>query len=165
MKSIRILFLMLAAAVCAFPLSAESDGGWAVGGAAQLVLPQGGSDCRRKAGGSVRVARYLTDSLALEGEAAWLEDSVGLSLRTLWHLHGWDEYDKLFGFSRFDPFFTFGAKGWIGSSGAVGPSAGFGAFWYLTDDWALRADADATLGLDGEVGMAYSIGVGVQYSF
>ena len=49
--------------------------------------------------------------------------------------------------------------------GQVGPKAGVGAFWHLTDNWSLRADADATLGLDSCVAMLYSLSIGVQYAF
>jgi hypothetical protein len=49
--------------------------------------------------------------------------------------------------------------------GQVGPSAGLGAFYYLTDDWALRFDAEATLGLDTRVESVYSISAGIQYFF
>ena len=35
----------------------------------------------------------------------------------------------------------------------------------LTDNWSLRADADATLGLDSDVAMLYSLSLGVQYAF
>ena len=128
------------------------------------VLPQGGSRMRRLGGGAARAGRYLTDSLALECEAAWLEDSAALAARAVWHLHGWEEFDMLFGYERFDPFLSAGARGWM-HDGQVGPSAGLGAFYYLTDDWALRFDAEATLGLDTRVETVYSISAGIQYFF
>ena len=143
---------------------AEEFGGWYAGASAQLVLPQGGARMRRLGGGAARVGCYATDALAFECEAAWLEDRVGLAARALWHLHGWEEFDKLFGYERFDPFVTAGARGWIGR-GQVGPSAGVGAVYYLTDEWAIRAEADATLGVDADPAMVYSVSVGVQYSF
>ena len=107
---------------------------------------------------------YLADSLALECEAAWLEDLAALAARAVWHLHGWEEFDMLFGYERFDPFLSAGARGWM-HDGQVGPSAGLGAFYYLTDDWALRFDAEATLGLDTRVETVYSISAGIQYFF
>ena len=111
-------------------------------------------------------AHYLTEDWAVEGEAAWLEDSAGLAVDALGHFQGWDLYGDLFGYSRFDPFVTLGAKGWIGRDcGQVGPKAGLGAFYHLTDSWSLRADADATLGLETNCEMLYSLSVGVQYSF
>ena len=119
---------------------------------------------RRLGGGAARAGRYLTDSLALECEAAWLEDSAALAARAVWHLHGWEEFDMLFGYERLDPFLSAGARGWI-HDGQVGPSAGLGAFYYLTDDWALRFDAEATLGLDTRVETVYSISAGIQYFF
>ena len=47
----------------------------------------------------------------------------------------------------------------------LGPKAGLGAFYHLTDEWSLRADADATLGLETNCEMLYSLSVGVQYAF
>ena len=47
----------------------------------------------------------------------------------------------------------------------IGPSAGFGAFYHLTDSWSLRAEARAALAVDSPCGMDYSILAGVQYSF
>ena len=154
------------APLLAVAASAEepAESGWYVGGAAQLVLPQGGSRMRRLGGGAARAGRYFTDSLALECEAAWLEDSAALAARAVWHLHGWEEFDMLFGYERLDPFLSAGAKGWI-HDGQIGPSAGLGAFYYLTDDWALRFDAEATLGLDTRVETVYSISAGIQYFF
>ena len=154
------------APLLALAASAEepAESGWYAGGAAQLVLPQGGSRMRRLGGGAARAGRYLTDSLALECEAAWLEDSAALAARAVWHLHGWEEFDMLFGYERLDPFLSAGARGWI-HDGQVGPSAGLGAFYYLTDDWALRFDAEATLGLDTRVETVYSISAGIQYFF
>ena len=156
------------ASLLAFEVRADGDGAfageWYVAGNAQLVLPQGGSRMRRLGGGAVRAGRYLAQSLAVECEAAWLENSAGLAARAVWHLHGWDEFDMLFGYERFDPFVSAGARGWI-HDGQVGPSAGFGAYYYLTDEWALRFDADATLGLDTHVETAFAISAGVQYFF
>ena len=154
------------APLLALAASAEepAESGWYAGGAAQLVLPQGGSRMRRLGGGAARAGRYLTDSLALECEAAWLEDSAALAARAVWHLHGWEEFDMLFGYERLDPFLSAGARGWV-HDGQVGPSAGLGAFYYLTDDWAFRFDAEATLGLDTRVETVYSISAGIQYFF
>ena len=154
------------APLLAVAASAEepAESGWYAGGAAQLVLPQGGSRMRRLGGGAARAGRYFTDSLALECEAAWLEDSAALAARAVWHLHGWEEFDMLFGYERLDPFLSAGARGWV-HDGQVGPSAGLGAFYYLTDDWALRFDAEATLGLDTRVESVYSISAGIQWFF
>ena len=139
---------------------------WTVGATWQLLLPQGGSRLHHVSGGAVRGGYYLAEDWAVEGEVAWLEDSAGLSAVALGHLQGWTLYGDLFGYSRFDPFVTVGAKGWIGRAGGqVGPKVGVGAFYHLTDDWALRFDADATLGLDTKREMLYSLAVGAQYSF
>ena len=163
--SLRCVLVTLCLCVSVFntlTVSAETY----VGASAQLMLPQGGSRMHHVGGAAVRGGYYLTEDWALEGEAAWLEDVAGLSVAALGHFQGWDLYGDLFGYSRFDPFVTLGAKGWIGrDSGQVGPKAGLGAFYHLTDEWSLRADADATLGLETNCEMLYSIGVGVQYSF
>lgn len=137
-----------------------------VGLSGSLTLPQGGSAMYRVGGASLRCGYYLTEDFAVEGETAWTEDCAGLAAQCLWHWQGWSGYGDLFGYSRFDPFFTLGAKGWTGrGSGQFGPKAGFGALYHLTDSWSVRADADATLGLDAQTEMVYTVGVGVQYEF
>ena len=127
---------------------------WYVGASATLVMPQGGGDMRRLGGATARVGYYVTEALAVEADAAWLEDCAGLGVQGLWHIWGYE---------RFDPFLTFGARGWI--DGDLGPVAGLGAFYHLTDNWSLRADAQATLGIDSDCDMVYSLGAGVQYTF
>ena len=163
-----LLIVAALASILSLGVRAEEGEGyageWYAGGAAQLVLPQGGSRMRRLGGGAARVGRYFTESLALECEAAWMENSASLAARAVWHLHGWDEFYMLFGYERFDPFLSAGAKGWF-HDGQVGPSAGVGAFYYLTDEWALRFDAEATLGLDTHVETVYSLSAGLQYFF
>lgn len=124
------------------------------GSSATLVIPQGGGDMRRLGGATARVGYYVTEALAVEADAAWLEDCAGLGVQGLWHFWGYE---------RFDPFVTFGARGWI--DGDLGPVAGLGAFYHLTDNWSLRADAQATLGVDCDCNMVYSLGAGVQYTF
>ena len=153
---------VIAGALClaASVLSAESYVGFSGG----LTLPQGGGDMKRLGGATARCGWYLTDAWALEGAASWLENRVGLAAGALWHWHGCDEFNKLFGYERFDPFFTFGVKGWM-TDGDVGPCAGLGALYYLTDEWALRGDVDATLGVERDVEVVYSLSIGCQYSF
>ena len=150
-------------------LVAEEEVGfdrWYAGLAGQVMLPQGGSRMHHVGGAAIRGGYYFTEDLAFEGEAAWLEDAAGLSAAFLGHFQGWSTYGDLFGYSRFDPFVTLGVRGWAGHGGGqVGPKAGLGAFYHLTDEWALRADADATLGLETNCEMLYSLSVGVQYSF
>ena len=137
-----------------------------VGISGSVLLPQGGSRMHRVGGAALRVGSYLDETWAIEGEAAWLEDVAGLGLQGLFHFHGWELYDRFFGFSQFDPFVTLGARGWISRDrGQVGPKCGLGAFYHLTDNWSLRADADATLGIDTNCEMLYSLSAGVQYSF
>ena len=143
-------------------LSAET----CVGLSGSVTLPQGGSRMHRVGGAAIRGGTYLTEDWAVEGEVAWLENFAGLGVQALGHLQGWGLYGDLFGYSRFDPFMTLGAKGWVGDGcGQVGPKAGLGAFYHLTDSWSLRADADATLGLETNCEMLYSISAGFQYAF
>lgn len=127
---------------------------WYADAGGTVVLPQGGSKMRRRAGATARAGYYARDFLAVEASAAWLERGTQLGVRGLWH---W------WGYEKFDPFFTFGADGWI--DGDVGPSLGCGAFWHFSDAWSLRFDADATLGLDTETAMVYQLGFAVHYSF
>lgn len=133
------------------------------GAAAQMVIPQGGHAMHRLGGAAARVGYYVSPALAFEGEAAMLEDRCALGVRSLWHLNGWETFNRLFGYERFDPFLSAGARGWI--EGDAGVSFGLGGFYYLTDEWALRFDADATAGLDGGLRMLYTFSVGIQYSF
>lgn len=124
------------------------------GAAAKLVLPQNGGDMRRLGGAGIRAGWYATEMLAFECEGAWMENSAFLGARGLWHWYGYE---------RIDPFFTFGASGWI--NGDAGPSLGVGTFFHLTGSLSLRFDADATLGIEREPEMAYSLSAGLQYSF
>lgn len=169
MKGLCILCL-LAVALSATAEDAEGEeigfGRGYVGASAALTLPQGGSRLHHVGGAALRGGYYLTEDWAIEGEVAWIENYAGLALDALGHFQGWDLYGDLFGYSRFDPFVTLGAKGWIGRScGQVGPRAGLGAFYHLTDNLSLRADADAVLGLETNCEMVYSLSVGVQFGF
>lgn len=137
---------------------------WYVGVSGQLILPQGNAKMRRLGGAAARFGYYFTEAVALEGEVAWLEDRCGLGVRGVFHWRGWSVYDRLFGFSRFDPYFAAGVRGWL-PDGQVGPAGGIGALYYLTDSWALRFDADTTLGVETAVEMVYQLSAGVQYSF
>lgn len=144
----------------------KTDVGFYVGAAGALTLPQGGSRMNRIGGGGLRAGYYVSENWALEGEAAWQENYAGLCLQTLGHFQGWKAYNDLFGYSRFDPFVSAGVRGWVGDGcGQVGPKAGLGALYHLTDSWALRADVDATLGLETQSEMLYTISAGVQYAF
>ena len=160
LKTIRsIVFAAVASLSIVSPAVEDEDDDyeldrWYVGASATLIMPQGGGDMRRLGGAMARVGYYVTEALAVEADAAWLEDCAGLGVQGLWHFWGYE---------RFDPFLTFGARGWI--DGDLGPVAGLGAFYHLTDNWSLRADAQATLGIDSDCDMVYSLGAGVQYTF
>lgn len=127
---------------------------WYTGARAVTVIPQGGGSMRNLCGAGAYLGYYVGDFLTIEASAAWLEDTAGLSVKGLWH---W------WGYEKFDPFFTFGASGWI--DGEVGPTVGWGTFWHFNDYWSLRFDADATYGLDGHDEMVYSLSLGLQWSF
>lgn len=148
--------------------SGESGFGPAyVGAAGVLTLPQGGSRLGRLGGAAVRGGAYLSDFWAIEGDIAWQENAAGFGVDALMHVQAWPAYGDLFGYSAFDPFVTAGARGWLDGHGAgqVGPQLGLGAFYHLDDHWSLRADATATLGIETNVEMVYSLAVGVQYGF
>lgn len=147
-----------------FPRSEEDLSSFYLGVSGALVLPQGGSRMSHLGGAAFRAGYYFNDWFALEGEASWMENRAGLAARGVVHWKGWDEWDMLFGFSRWDPFFTIGACGWL-PDGQVGPAAGIGFLYYLDDNWALRASAEAVLGLDSDAEMIYSLAAGVQYSW
>ena len=156
--------LVLAAilALGASSLLAETQ----LGLGAALTLPQGGSDFRRTGGAALRVGQALSYDWMIEGGVAWQENLASLEAMALCHWTACELYDRFFGFSAFDPFFSFGAKGWVGSShGQVGPAAGIGAFYHVNDRLSLRADATAVLGLDSERAMSYSFFAGLVYSF
>ena len=160
----RLLQLMLAlAAIPSFAAEEEENPfayveydyeHWYVDAGPAVVIPQGGGDMGRRAGAMARIGYYADDFLAVEASAAWMERGAGLGLRGLWH---W------WGYEKFDPFFTFGAAWW--TEGVAGPAAGWGCFWHFDDNWSVRFDADATLGLDGETEMIYQLGLSVQYAF
>lgn len=163
-QTVKKVLLAIAAALAALQGQSATDDEygyveydferWYAGGGASLVLPQGGGRMHRRVGAEVRLGYYADDFLAVEASVAWMERDAGFGLRGLWH---W------WGYEKFDPFFTFGAKGWI--EGDAGPSVGWGCFWHLDDNWSLRLDADATLGFDGDAEMVYSIGAGIQFAF
>ena len=151
MKRVILFFAVLASLV----LRANDFDRFYVGGAGVAVLPQGGSRMGDRAGLAVRCGWYLTEMWALEGEASWLDDRAGLGVNALWH---W------WGYERLDPFFTFGARGWV-DHGQVGPCAGLGTFYHLTESLSLRLDANAALGLESRTEMVYSLSAGLQLSF
>lgn len=135
----------------------------------RLDLPEGGGEMRRGGGGGGRIGCYVDEAefYAVEGEAAWCGKAASFAVNGVLHWQAWQFYGDLFGFSQFDPFFSLGARCWAGGSGSdnVGPSAGIGTFWHIDGNWSLRLDAGATLCLDGENDMRYTIAAGVQYGF
>ncbi|MBO5751122.1 MAG: hypothetical protein J6R80_01810 [Kiritimatiellae bacterium] len=138
-----------------------------IGASGAMTLPQASSgNMRTIAGASLRSGLYCSDFIAVECEAASMENMAGFTLQGLWHWQGAELYNRLFGYSSFDPFFTLGARGWLGSDGGqVGPKIGTGTFWHLTEEWSLRADADVALCLDGGEWAAFTLSVGFQRFF
>lgn len=127
---------------------------WSVGTAVTTVLPQHGIRPAHRTGGAVNVGYYVDEFLAFTGEVSCFGNVNGIGVGGLWH---W------WGYERFDPYFTFGARGWL--HGGLGPCGGVGAFYHLTDSWSLTFTADATLDLDGANGMIYTISAGVRCTF
>lgn len=147
-----------------FPLQEEDLSSFYLGASGAIVLPQGGSRMTHLGGAAFHAGYYFNGWFALEGEASWMENRAGLAARGIVHWKGCDEWDMLFGFSRWDPFFSIGACGWL-PDGQVGPAAGIGLLYYLDDNWALRFSGEATLGLDGRTEMIYALALGVQYGW
>lgn len=158
----------------------ESSGyeGYAgVGGG--MILPGNGNGLHRAAEASAIVGWYFTEKVAIETTAVWAPNSAGSSVwgvgvRSLAHFSVWEEFDRLFGGERLDPFFTFGAMARFSSHHdfadsshrtAIGPTAGVGCFYHLTDAWSIRAECNAQLACDSPCGMIYGVLVGLQYSF
>jgi len=163
-KSVFAAIAAVLAATCAVAGEDYEMPRWYVGAAGTLVLPQGGSSMRRLGGAAVRAGYYFSDDFALEAEAGSFENLAGLAARGVWHMQGWEWFGKLFGYERFDPFLTAGARGWM-PEGQVGPAFGVGAFYYLGDSWALRFDAEVVVGLDSSVEAVHCLSAGLQYSF
>ena len=127
------------------------------------LLPQGGNGA---GGGMVHLGAFALEYLAIEGEIGAYERNQQYAVQGLWRWQGGELYNRFFGYSRFDPFFTFGAKGYYGENeGNYGPCLGVGAFYYLDDNWSIRADLDAALLLDTRREMLYSAAIGLQYDF
>ena len=128
---------------------------WHVGSGVCTVLPQGGSPMRHAVGAEVTAGYYISEMLTFEASVSLVEKYAGLSAGFLWH---W------WGYERLDPFFVYGAKGWLDDCGA-GPYAGAGAFWNLDDRWSLRFQSDATLAVGNGAWMAYSFSLGLRRTF
>ena len=135
-----------------------------VGLSGGALLPQGGEGA---AGGvNARVGTYASEYLAIEGEVGIYERTQAYAVQGLWRWQGSELYNRFFGYAQFDPFFTLGAKGYYGEkAGQVGAKIGWGAFYYLDDNWSIRMDADATLGMERKREMFYSASIGLQYDF
>ncbi len=184
--AVKKILILAVLAVCGGAVADETDDGalWNAGASGGMFLPGGGNSLKRAAVVSVRAGRYLSDALAVEMEGGCVPKSslstgghatvTAFAARGLFHLSGIEEFDMLFGCERFDPFATFGVAALFASHHAfadgshrtgIGPSAGIGAYYHLTDSWSLRFDATAAMTADSRCGMAYGIGLGVQRTF
>lgn len=124
---------------------------WFAGASAVLVLPEGGSHMNRVAGPAARFGCYLNEFWAVEAGGVWAENRAAAAAGILWH---W------WGYERLDPFFTFGFRDWIDTD--FGPAGGIGTFFHLDDDWSLRFDAGATLGVSDGCDMLWQFAFGIQ---
>ena len=182
----RFLAVMLAlAAVTPSAVFADEEIGfyrWYAGAAGGMSMPGSGNTLRRAGAVAVRGGWYASEFTAFEIEglcAPNMSSGVGnttlsaVSARGVFHMTGWDAFDKLFGCERFDPFLTAGVTAHFASRHAfadgdhrtgIGPAAGLGAFWHITDSISLRVDASATLCVDSPCGMMYGVFAGIQVS-
>jgi len=177
---------MLAAVAWGADEFSEADAslpGWYFGSSAGALMTSGGA-LDGVAAVSLRAGRYLSEYFALELEG-WSAPSAGCgrggdaaiagaTLEGLFHLSGWEAFDKLFGCERFDPFATLGAGAVFADRHvfadyshrtAFGPVFGLGAFYHLTDSLSLRGEGRAMLDCDTPAGAIFSVAVGLQYSF
>lgn len=176
----------LAFAACAAEEAEEAldFSAWYAGVSGGLLLPGNGNTLARAAEVSARVGYLSGDGVrAFELEAACAPNAsthagrealTGVAVRHLYHLSGFEFFDKLFGCERFDPFVTCGGAVRFGAQHAfadrshrtaLGPTAGLGAFYHLTDTLDLRCDVQAMLGIDSPCGMLYSVCAGLQWAF
>lgn len=187
LSAVKKLLAFLAVLAAGLGAKAEEETGfapWYLGASGGVFLPGCGNSLERAAFAAVRGGRYFTDNFALELEGGCAPNSVlssggnatvtAFAARGLFHLAGFEEFDMLFGCERFDPFVSFGVASFFASRHAfagdshrtgIGPSAGAGAFYHLTDQWSLRFDATAAMTADTPCGMAFGLGLGVQRSF
>ena len=180
--------LTLAVLALVLPCAAEEEtGGFPsayLGASGGIFLPGNGNSLKRAGSVAARGGWYLSDNLALELEGGCVPNAVSsrggnatvttFAARGLFHLTGIEEFDLLFGCERFDPFVTFGAAALFASRHvfaddshrtAIGPTAGVGAFYHLTDSLSLRFDATAAMAVDTPCGMCYGLSLGLQWSF
>lgn len=164
MKSILSAALLAALAVCpAWAEETDYDHGY-VFAAGSAVLPTGGGRLHRTGGVSAAVGFHLSEFTAVEAEAGWHADRAFFGGRFLAHFSVIDEYNRLFGYERIDPFVTLGVCGWTGR-GEVGPAFGIGTYYHLSDHWSLRFSAEAVCGVDGEAEFPVTLSAGLRRSF
>lgn len=159
-KFLLVVCLLGALNLCAF----EFENTYYATISSSVVLPRESSGMRDKVGATVNFGVYLTDRFAFEFETGIFEDKPSLAIRSVCHFGAWKEFDLLFGCERFDPFFALGAAGWF-NEGQYGPSVGVGAYYYLSDFWALRFEGGSLLALNKDTSVVYSLSVGIQRTF
>lgn len=156
----------LVAACALFASLSAFAGDWRIGATASSLMPQGGSDVSGGAGAGLVAGFDLSENFGFDAELLSYGHHVQLSGECLWRWQGLQLYNDLFGYSRFDPFFTAGCAFWLGrGDNQMGPKAGLGAYYHLDNNWSLKADADCSLALDGCSEAVFSVSAGVIYSF
>ncbi len=157
---------------------------WYTGVSGGMLLPGNGNTLKRAGEVSFRGGCGIWDDVAsveLEGICApnvsthaGNEALSGVAARFIFHLNGIEEFDKLFGCERFDPYLSvadmvrFGARHAFADRShrtALGKAFGIGALYHLTDNLAIRFDAQAMVAFDSPCGMLYSVGLGLQWTF
>ena len=157
------LFLLLLAGVFAGP---AAFGETCLGAQGFILLPPGGSSHAPRGGALVSAGLSLSESWMVEARVGALEQGALLGCEGIFRWTGFELYDRFFGFSPFDPFFSVGAMGTFASDdGLAGPSCGAGAFYHLTENWSLRAEATALLNVNAACDVHFLLSCGFSSSF
>jgi len=157
MKFFAVVFFL----VFALPLFGE---GKYVNVMCRTMIPWHCANVRNYTGGGAAAGVYLSDKIAFEGEISVMERKVFAAARAVMHFSVFEEIDLLFGYGRFDPFFTLGLNS-LFPNGQSGPEFGVGAYYYLSDDWALRIDGSSTVGIEGDCDAVYCVALSLQRAF
>jgi hypothetical protein len=130
----------------------------------RTILPCNSAKLRHYVGGGAAIGKYVTEKIALEGEFSVMEDKMFLLARSLVHFSIFEEFNLLFGYERIDPYFSLGVAT-LFPRGQSGPEFGLGAYYYLSESWALRVDGSSVIGVEGDCDAVYSIAVSLQRTF
>ena len=182
-RMLPTVLIAAGAAIGGFAMGEEVPLPFYAGAGAGMLLPGNGNSLDRAALLEMRAGKYVDEFVALElsvcaspnaSSGQGHTDVWGVSAQALWHMAGWEFFDKLFGCERFDPFLSggvrmYGATHHVFADDShrtgVGPTIGTGAFYHLSDEWSLRFDLNATMSVDTPCGMMYSAVAGLQRDF